>query len=153
MKKIDLTHGKVALVDDDMFEYLNQWKWHYSLSNKYAERTVRIGEKFKCIKMQYLVIDHVTEMEIDHIDHDRLNNTRDNLRTCTHVQNMQNTVRYSNNTSGYKGVYWEKCRKKWRALIKYDGKRKHLGYFDSVEDAALSYGKAAKLYFGEYSGI
>jgi len=91
--------------------------------------------------------------EIDHKDNNGLNNRRENLRTATHAQNNQNKGKSKNNTSGYKGVNWEKRRNKWRARIYFNKNYIHLGYFNDIEEAAKAYEKAAKKYHGKFARI
>lgn len=86
----------------------------------------------------------------DHIDGDRLNNTRENIRFVTPAQNMFNRGVGNNNTSGYNGVYFHNDTGKWAAEIKIDRKKKHLGLFDIKEDAIAERKKAEIKYFGEY---
>jgi len=80
-----------------------------------------------------------------------LNNTRDNLRICTRAQNVQNQRVGTRNTSGFKGVSWQKCANKWIAYIKQGNKRRHLGLFTDVADAARAYDKAARELFGDFA--
>ena len=87
---------------------------------------------------------------VDHIDGDPLNNCLSNLRWCTHAENMRNRKKHRNNTSGHKGVSFHKVSGKWRAQIKVDGEKNHLGLYDSPEEAAAAYEEAAKEAFGEY---
>ena len=89
--------------------------------------------------------------EIDHIDLNKLNNKWKNLREATHSQNMANVALLSNNTSGYKGVFWHKQNLKWMVQIKVNNKRIYLGSFVNKEDAVEAYKKAAKKYFGEFA--
>jgi len=89
--------------------------------------------------------------EVDHKDGNRLNCLDDNLRICTRPENQQNRSKLSNNTSGHKGVSWSKSNKKWQAQITVSGKRIHLGYFDTKEDAARAYNVAAMKYYGEFA--
>ena len=90
-------------------------------------------------------------METDHIDCNKLNNRRNNLRICTSSQNRWNRTAISTNTSGVKGVSWEKARNKWRVGITYRYKHHNLGRFDSIEDAAEAYkSKAIELFENFY---
>ncbi len=91
--------------------------------------------------------------EIDHKDGDKLNALDDNLRICTHTQNGQNRGKQKNNTSGQKGVSWSKRVQKWRSRIMVDSKEIHLGYFDTIEDAARAYNDTAIKYFGEFAQL
>lgn len=90
---------------------------------------------------------------VDHINGDRLDNRRVNLRICTHRQNRANSKIYSNNRTGYKGVGWVKDKSKFRARIKVNYKEISLGLYDSKEEAALAYNKAALKYFGKYAKL
>jgi hypothetical protein len=87
---------------------------------------------------------------VDHIDNDRTNNCLFNLRWCSNQQNAFNTSMSKNNTSGIKGVYFEKARNKWRAQIMINGKLIHLGYFDNIEDAKIARQNKSQEVFGEY---
>ncbi len=87
---------------------------------------------------------------VDHIDGNRLNNTDFNLRFATNQENAFNSSMQSNNTTGVKGIYWNKEMKKWRAQIMINGKTYHLGYFDDLEDAKKARQEKARELFGEY---
>ena len=89
--------------------------------------------------------------EVDHINVNPLDNRRENLRICSHHENSFNRTKYSNNKSGFKGVYFDKQKQKFRAYINIDGKRKYLGYFDDPEEAHQAYCKAAIKLHGEFA--
>lgn len=88
---------------------------------------------------------------IDHIDQDTLNNRIENLRPASQSENLCNRGKNVTNTSGYKGVYFEKSKNKWRAEIAKDGKKHRLGLFESAADAADAYQRAAKKLHGEFA--
>jgi len=89
-------------------------------------------------------------MDIDHRDHDGLNCRRENMRICTHIQNMQNK-RPIKGILRYKGVSWACWARKWRSQIRVNGKKIHNGYFFSEIEAARAYDRAALKYFGEFA--
>ena len=88
---------------------------------------------------------------VDHIDRDKLNCQRANLRFTTKQQNTVNSGMWSNNTSGIKGVYWDKARNKWHAQIKVNQKTIGLGRFDTLELATTVRDNAARHYFGHFA--
>lgn len=143
MKKIPLSDKleKFALVDDEDFEYLSQWKWYFS-KNGYAARKQRIGlrkfNKQKLIYMHRLINKTPEGFQTDHINRDKLDNRKENLRIATSSQNAINTNLYKNNTSGYRGIYWDKIRNKWQVSIKANQKKIHLGYYSNIQGAWLA---------------
>lgn len=153
MKEISLTQGRVALVDAEDFDFLNQWRWctfPHGLT-AYAMRSLILeGNKKKTIFMHRLLLDIPPGMETDHRDGDGLNNTRANLRACTRSQNQANGRKRKGTTSKYKGVTWCKDRDKWRAQVKQGDKVFYLGHFGNEVDAAQAYNKAASEQFGEF---
>ena len=154
MKEIKLTQGKVALVDDDDFEYLNQFKWcaHRKETTYYAVRSVTISPKKRImVKMHRVIIDAGIGIEVDHIDRNGLNNQKVNLRLCTGQQNRINRGAHRNNKSGFKGVSWNKKDKRWRACISKDKKHFCVGSFSTPQEAAKAYDKAATKMFGEFA--
>lgn len=92
-------------------------------------------------------------MFVDHINRDRSDNRRSNLRLCSLAENNRNGSIRSNNNSGFKGVSWDKARGKWQAGIGLNGTRKALGRFDSAEDAARAYDAAALANYGEFAAL
>jgi hypothetical protein len=161
MKEIKLTQNQVALVDDQDYEYLSQWGWYCNWNRYtqsfYADRNKRTGLKSQHVRMHRVIMEMIlgrklnSKEHIDHINHNTLDNTRENLRIATKSQNGANRGKQMNNTSGYKGVYWHKGVGKWIAQIKVDGKIIYLGLFESKIDAAIVYNQAATEYFGEYA--
>lgn len=155
MKYIDLTQGYRTIVDDDMYKYLNQWKWcyarGYAMRRVYIKGSGRKENKGYGIYLHNLVLIPSEGKIIDHISRDSLDNRRCNLRECTKKENSRNASLDKNNTSGYKGVSWRKDSNKWRARIRVDNKLIMLGNFKDKKDAAKAYNEAAKKYFGEYA--
>ena len=154
MKRIPLTQGKDALVDDKDFGVLNQYNWYTRKHRNtfYAQRkTKRINGKNEIILMHAQIIKTPKGMATDHRDNDGLNNQRKNLRVCSNAENLMNRGKPSNNTSGYKGVSFYKPTKKWRAYISKNGKIISLGHHTSKQDASEAYIKACKKYHGEFA--
>lgn len=155
MKTIPLTQNKVALVDDEDFEWLNQFKWYASKQrNDYiAVRhcRCRFVERRYMIYMHRQIMSCPQDKQIDHINHNRLDNQRCNLRICTNAENHRNSKKIKNTTSTYKGVSWQRQNKKWQVKIKLNSKDIYLGCFDSEIKAAQIYDQAAQKYFGEFA--
>lgn len=138
-------------VDPDDFARLMKYRWHLVNvgTGSYAVSTIE-GKRVFMHRMVMGVDD--PEVIVDHINRDKLDNRRENLRTATAQQNSFNVDKHSDNTSGHKGVTWDKLRRKWVASIVKDGKRRFLGRFDTAEEAARTYDDAAELLFGEFKG-
>ena len=155
MKEIKLTQNKVALVDDEDFEYLNQFKWYAlkSYSTHYAVRGIRLKGKGITILMHRVILNMPKEMKTDHINHESLDNRRVNLRICTDSQNAMNMNSHKNSSSRFKGVSWHKRDKKWQVRIGYKKKVKYLGYSLSENEASLIYDKKAIELFGEFANL
>jgi hypothetical protein len=151
MKKIKLTKGKVALVDDEDFKWLSKHNWYASISgyNYYAQRT----KKRKNIRMHRVILNAPKGVIVDHINGNSLDNRKQNLRLCSQSENMCNRLSPVINTSGFKGVSQIKTSKKWEAYINKDGKRVRLGNFLSAKEAALAYNKAAIKYPRDFAKL
>lgn len=144
-----LKNGIVALVDDEDFERVNQYKW----TAYYANNEYRVMRKTKEGKTQYLhrfIMNAKENENIDHINHNPLDNKKANLRICTHAQNMRNQKK-RRGSSNFKGVHWNKNAKKWMAQITCNYKKHYLGYFEKEENAAKVYDRVAKELFGEFA--
>ena len=156
MKQIILTQNQVALVDDTDYEWLNQWKWHANKTRGrhksfYAKRWASTGTGREAMHRLILGLQPGDKRQCDHIDGDGLNNRRSNLRVCTAQQNQQCKRNLYEGTSEYKGVCWDRWRRKWVADIQVNYKHIRLGSFDSESDAARCYDRAALKYFGEFA--
>lgn len=153
MKEIQLTRGKTVLVDDEDFDYLSQFKWVYN--GNYATMNVQIGyKKQKVVRMHRMLMNAPDNMQVDHIDNNKLNNQKNNLRVCTSAENRRNTPRHKNNKSGYKGVCLNRHKTGWVSTIVYKGKKYKLGNnFKSPEEAAKAYDIAALKYHGEFANL
>ncbi len=153
-RQIPLTQGKHAIVDEEDYEFLSQWKWCYHFG--YAVRTQYFqGDKKdkrirKFIKMHRFILNTPNGMDTDHINMNKLDNRRKNLRVATRSQNQANKKSQINSSSQYKGVGWHKRKKKWTAQISVNNRLIHLGGFSTEEKAALAYNEAAKKYYGEF---
>lgn len=133
----------VVFVDKDDFDKVIQYKWKFS--GGYANCSRRdVGF------MHTLILDKKDGLYIDHINRNRLDNRKQNLRYVDGTINGFNKGKQSNNTSGYVGVSWEKNRNKWEAHIKKHGKKKFLGYYSEIEDAVNARREAELEYYGEY---
>lgn len=152
MKEIKLTQNKVALVDDEDYEFLSKFNWYAGKGSTtfYAKRSETNNGKKIVIKMHHQIMGGKW---IDHVDHNGLNNQRSNLRFCTRSQNGMNQRKQKNTSSIYKGVYFHKSTGKWMSRININGNRIHLGMFDSELDAAIVYNENAIKLFKEFASI
>lgn len=149
MKEIQLTQGKIALVDDEDFDLINSFHWRYAIINGKT-----YAQQIKCPSpqqlMHRLILGAIPGQFVDHINGNGLDNRRSNLRFCTHMENMRNRKKSKNGTSQYKGVYLE--HGKWRARI-MAGFRKSLGLFTNEKEAAMAYDIAAKSLHGHFARL
>jgi hypothetical protein len=156
VKRVQLTRGFYALVNDEDFEKVNQHNW-CATPKRYtwvACRSVWYDGRNHMVYMHRVITGAVHGELVDHINGNGLDNQRHNLRICTKAQNNQNRRRaQSTNTSGYRGVFYEKNIRKWRAQISMDNKNIHLGVFTSKANAARVYKRASRALYGEFSPI
>ena len=160
MTEIPLTQGKVALVDDEDYERLNQFKWYakkdYRCNIWYAIRNTQyIDGKRKQIRMHREIMNIIGDIKkVDHINGNGLHNLKENLRVGTHQQNMCNRkLPHKNNKLSIKGVRNLPGSKKFHARITVNGKEIHLGYFNVLGDADSAYRIAEEKYFGEFARL
>lgn len=154
MKEMPLTRGLVALVDDADYEWLSQWKWSADRAG-YAHRNAwdPARNKFRYVGMhrQLMGLDWGDKTMVDHVDGCPQNNQRSNLRLATRGQNMQNRKPVVTNTSGVKGVHWNKQRQKWQVYVSVHGKLRHIGLFPDIDEAIEVRQLAAAMVYGEFT--
>lgn len=154
-KEITLTQNKIAIVDDEDYERLNQHKWcvvkagnlHYAVRN-----SPRGNGKQGTIRMHRELVNAKKGIQVDHRNGDGLDNSKENLRLATNQQNGFNQKKaHKNNKLGVKGVGWHKRAKKFQARIQINGKKIYLGCFTVLGDADSAYRIAEKKYFGVFA--
>lgn len=147
-----LTQGKYTIVDNEDYEYLMQWKWHYaSWATGYAKRLFSREGKRVAIPMHRVVMNAPRGMVVDHINGGSLDNRKNNLRVCTIKENNRNKKPRKGGTSEYAGVHFHTITNCWRAVIKVDGIKSHLGSYDNEELAARIYEIHAIQRYGEFA--
>jgi hypothetical protein len=153
-KRIPLTQGQFAIVDDENYEFLNQWKW-YALWKKgtksfYAARNSKLDSENKRIKIYMAIVIMKPEngIEVDHKNHNTLDNRKINLRNATRSQNVINEKRKISMKTGFRGV--DLMGKKYRAKIMLNYKCFYLGTYTTPYEASLAYIKAAEILHGEF---
>ena len=150
MREINLTQSAVALVDDDDYERLSKYNWFFARG--YAYRTgIGANGKRTSISMHREIVDIRPGYECDHINGNRFDNRKANLRQATHTQNLANQKAQVCCTSRFKGVSRDRTR--WQAQIAINNKSQYLGRFIRETDAALAYNDAASNLFGEFARL
>lgn len=155
-REIPLTQGQVAIVDDQDFEFLSQWKWHAckrmvaGQPTFYAKRTGPRPE-MRATYMHRVIANVGEGLEVDHVNGNRLDNRRSNLRPATSTDNKRNCASYG--SSPFKGVSFHKQRGKWQVKIKAEGRVHWIGLFVHEADAARAYDAAAIQFFGEFARL
>jgi hypothetical protein len=147
-RKILMAGNRFVLVDASDYIWLNKWRWYPSPD--YAYRQIQVDKKRSSILMHRLILNATNGQEVDHVNGDGLDNRRCNIRLCTPSQNQANRGKDKRNTSGRKGVTWNKCANKWQAQTSVNGKRKYIGIFSDVEKAHKAYNKFRISIFGEF---
>ena len=135
-----------------------RWKWYYH-NGGYAVRSRKKsdGPGTSKVRMQRVIAERagmqIVGLETDHVDQNKLNNQIANLRPATIRQNQGNRMALANNTSGFKGVSWNKQSQRWRTVIRVNYRPVHIGYFDDKYEAARAYNEAATKYHGEFAWL
>ncbi len=159
MKQIKLTQNRVALVDNDDFDWLSQWNWHYlrkkTEKTGYARRSVRQNSQLTAFRMHTEIMRYHGKLqksrsEVDHINGCGLDNRKENLRVSTRQENGSNRKKHTNNFSGYPGVSWNSRDKKWQVHIYINKKQTHLGYYENLKDAIATRQQAEIKYYREF---
>ena len=155
-KLIPLTQGKFAIVDDEDFEWLMQWKWQALPKPNgrfYAIRTVYnpATKKYTSVSMHRLVNNTPKGVLTDHRNNNGLDNQRHNLRDATSNQNCHNGSGHKNTSSKFKGVSYTKRDDLWEAYIHLDSKKIRLGLYKEECDAAQAYNFAALDLFKDFA--
>ena len=150
---IPLTQGQNAIVDSEDLEWLSQWNWHAlwcpDTKSFYAKRVVGRGT----LGMHSAILRCSPTEQGDHINHDTLDNRKQNLRKSTHQQNGTNRKMNAKNTSGFRGVSWIESEGKWRAALGCNGRQRIVGRYKTAEAAACAYDEAARINHGAYANL
>ena len=153
MKKLPIFGDRVALVDDDDYDWAKNFKWHLKANKKSvrSSRYLSIGKtKVVTLSREVLGVFDKNKM-VDHINGDIFDNRKKNLRICTNKENSRNRKSSCLNKLGVKGVRVKDG--KFCAQIKVNAKEIHLGYFLNISEAAIAYDKAAIKYFGQFARL
>lgn len=149
---VPLTQGFFAVVDEEDFERVRQFRWHYN--GGYARRAVKkAGGGQSKQWLHRFIMGEPPDREVDHRSLNKLDCRKQNLRICTQSENRWNTGPNRSNKSGFKGVSWSAGTLKWRAVIRSRGKTHHLGYFATKEGAASAYAAASQKMHAEFSRV
>jgi|SRR5579859_1097030 len=153
-RRVALTNGGFAVVDDEDYSRVSKWRWHSHREGKniYAVRQVSLGAgKTSTIRLHRFILSAPARVLVDHRNGNGLDCRRSNLRLASQAQNLSNRGPNSNNSSGYKGVSFNKQIGKWTAKIGVNYKTINLGVFETAQDAANAYAVAAHKLHGEFS--
>lgn len=154
MKEIKLSQGKVALVDDEDFKYLNQFKWCVNTSSNAHYATRR--DNGSMVYMHRVIMKTPQNLTVDHINFNTIDNQKCNLRNCTISENHMNR-RPRSSKSKYLGVTLLRINEFgkyfWRAYIKINKKWTHIGVYNDEIDAARAYDNMAHIHHGEFANL
>ena len=152
---IPLTRGMFALVDEADFAWLNQWNWcaKEGWNTFYAKRKDGAGRIVDMHRVIAGLVAAERSLKTDHRNGNGLDNRRRNLRTCTNAENGQNQRKHCDNTSGFKGVSFDKSRCLWAARVRVAGVDRHLGRFATAIAAARAYDAAAARFHGSVAKL
>lgn len=149
MPAISLSSGALATVDDADFQFVNRWKWKQH-SAGYAYRTIRVGGRaggWKNLYLHHLILPLTPGLEVDHINRNKLDNRRANLRLVCHSVNSHNRTMLKN-SRGSQGVTKPKGRNRWAAKLYVNGQYRWLGSFKTQAEAETAYADARRQLLG-----
>ena len=146
-----LGQGRFAKVDDEWFDYLNQWTWRLNDAGYVIRSGERSGIKRRFYRMHRVIAGAVATQEVDHANGDTLDNQQVNLRLCTHQQNLCNQRRQHKGV--FRGVQPFRSSSLWVAMIRSKGRVYCLGYFREARHAAMAYDIAARDLHGEFATL
>lgn len=147
-KWVRLSHGMYTLVDDSDYILVEGYNWAYFRSRTSIITGYAVSGP---MLMHRLLLGAGKGQMVDHVDGNGLDNRRHNIRFATKSQNEGNTTKRSNNTSGYKGVFWDKTKNKWLAQLHTKERSIHLGRYLDKDEAARAYDAAARKHFGDFA--
>lgn len=147
---IKLQRGFKTVIDKEDFEKIKPFHWSYGFGGRYVGTNIGGRKNHKQILLHRFIMNTPQGLHTDHINGNRLDNRKSNLRICTPSQNQFNSKKHLLKSSYYKGVSWFKRDGCWRAYIVKKNKQYHLGYFQDEVDAARAYNKKAVDLFGKY---
>lgn len=142
--------GKFFYFDKEDFDKIKEYCWSIDTEGYVIANTDFINKKHSTIKMHRLVMNCPPLYKVDHINHNKYDNRKQELRICTNQQNCMNRKIQCNNTSGTPGVNYNKELKKWIARIWFNNKTIYLGYFDNKEDAIIKRKEAEDYYYKNF---
>lgn len=149
MIELSLNQGKTALVDDEDYLPVSQFKWYAAITKGKWYVLSLTGHVHR--KIHRFIMNAPPHLDVDHRDGNGLNNQRYNLRICARSGNSMNRSKPNNNTSGFKGVSWHKDRNRYQAAIGLNGRLIYLGLFSDPVEGARAYDLAAVQYHGEFA--
>lgn len=139
----------VTYIDDEEYDKVEKYTWYLTNNGYVAAHIQNIGKR---TLHRYLLNLNIGDKHVDHINHNKLDNQKNNLRTCTNMENHRNK-KSKPHSSIYKGVCWVKANQKWASNISVEGKNKEIGLFENEIDAAHAYDYYALKFFGNFAYI